>query len=393
MLKNEFFDRFKSKLKLRISGRNPNRFIHKLNFNKIEILNISNVNHNKMDIIIYKKDYERLLEIKSIYDIRKINMYGIIKLGHIINLYKYIISFFVIAIFLIIFLSNIIFSVEVIHNDVEIRNLISKELENYDIKKYKFVKSYDKIQEIKKSILEKYKDKIEWLEITRVGTKYIIRLEDRIIPNIGNSDIKQNVVAKKGAILKKVIANEGSVIKDINTYVNKGDVVISGNIYLNDLLKDTKSAKGIIYGEVWYKVLVEYPFIYKETKETGNYKDVYVLKILNKNIELTKNPFNEKKYEEKVILKNNYIPISFAKQKQKEIINIEEFLNEEQAIEKAILVSKEKLNDTLSSDEYIIDYKVLNKNVLEDKIELEIFFSVLENITEYEEIEGEINDS
>jgi len=392
-LKNEFFDRFKSKLKLRISGRNPNRFIHKLNFNKIEILNISNVNHNKMDIIIYKKDYERLLEIKSIYDIRKINMYGIIKLGHIINLYKYIISFFVIAIFLIIFLSNIIFSVEVIHNDVEIRNLISKELENYDIKKYKFVKSYDKIQEIKKSILEKYKDKIEWLEITRVGTKYIIRLEDRIIPNIGNSDIKQNVVAKKGAILKKVIANEGSVIKDINTYVNKGDVVISGNIYLNDLLKDTKSAKGIIYGEVWYKVLVEYPFIYKETKETGNYKDVYVLKILNKNIELTKNPFNEKKYEEKVILKNNYIPISFAKQKQKEIINIEEFLNEEQAIEKAILVSKEKLNDTLSSDEYIIDYKVLNKNVLEDKIELEIFFSVLENITEYEEIEGEINDS
>ena len=392
-MKNEFFDRFKSKLKLRISGRNPNRFIHKLNFNKIEILNISNVNHNKMDIIIYKKDYERLLEIKSIYDIRKINMYGIIKLGHIINLYKYIISFFVIAIFLIIFLSNIIFSVEVIHNDVEIRNLISKELENYDIKKYKFVKSYDKIQEIKKSILEKYKDKIEWLEITRVGTKYIIRLEDRIIPNIGNSDIKQNVVAKKGAILKKVIANEGSVIKDINTYVNKGDVVISGNIYLNDLLKDTKSAKGIIYGEVWYKVLVEYPFIYKETKETGNYKDVYVLKILNKNIELTKNPFNEKKYEEKVILKNNYIPISFAKQKQKEIINIEEFLNEEQAIEKAILVSKEKLNDTLSSDEYIIDYKVLNKNVLEDKIELEIFFSVLENITEYEEIEGEINDS
>ena len=114
--------------------------------------------------------------------------------------------------------------------------MIEKELENYDIKKYKFVKTYDEVENIKKSILDKYKDKLEWIEITRVGTKYIVKLQERIIPDNKTVNSKQNVIAKKGAVLKKIIAQNGNVVKDIDTYVNKGEVVISGNIYLNENL-------------------------------------------------------------------------------------------------------------------------------------------------------------
>ena len=382
----------KSKIKLRISGKKIERFIKRLISNKIELLNIK-YKRNEADIIIYKKDYERLLELKSIYNVQELDIYGIIKVGHIINNYKYILSFILFGICLIILLSNVIFSVEVIHNDLSTRELVLKELENYNLKKYKFVKGYDEIQNIKKEILENYKDKIEWLEITRVGTKYIVRLESRIIPNIEKNYTNQNVVSKKGAVLKKIVAKNGTVIKDIDTYVNKGDVIISGNILLNEEVKDTIRAEGTIYGEVWYKVNIEYPFVYIENKETGNYKDVYVLKLLNKNIELTTKPFKEKRYEEKVILNNNLIPISFVKQSQKEIINIEEILNVEEATGKAIEKSKEKINESLNNDEYIIDYKLLNQTIENDRVILDIFYSVYENITEYEEIkvEGDIN--
>lgn len=393
-MKNGFFLRFKSKIKLRISGKNTERFIKRLISNKIELLNVNNLKHNQVDIVIYKQDYEKLLELKSIYDVKELNIYGIIKIRHMINVYKYVLTFMLLGIFLVVFLSNIIFSVEVVHNDSSIRELILKELKEYNLEKYKFVKSYDEIQNIKKEILEKYKDKIEWLEITREGTKYIVKLEQRIIPNIQKDETKQNIVAKKGAVLKKVVAKNGTVVKQIDTYINKGDVVISGNIYLNEEIKDVIHAEGCIYGEVWYKVSIEYPFVYIENKETGKFKDVYVFKLLNKNIELTFNPFKEKKFEEKVILRNYLLPISFVKQSQKEVINIEEILSVDEATAKAIEKAKDKINESLDEDEYILDYKVLKQSVESDKVIIEVFYSVFENITDYEEIievEGDTN--
>lgn len=378
----------KSRIKIKITGKNIDRFIKRLNHNNIELLNISNLKHDYVELIIYKKDYLKVLDLKSIYEIEQLNIYGMIKIKKIINIYKYLISSILLGILLIVFLSNIIFDVEIIHNDSSTRNFILKELESYNIKKYKFVKKYDEIQNIKKDILEKYKDKIEWIEITRSGTKYIVKLELRILPNINNDDALRNVVSSKSAVLKKVIAKKGTIVKDIDTFINKGDVVISGDIYLNEELKESIHADGTIYGEVWYNVTVEYPFVYIENKETGNNKNVFVLKLFNKNIEFSKNHFKEKKYEEKVILKNDLIPISFTIQKQKEIINIEEILNSDEAISKAIQKAKDKISESLNSDEYIIDYKVLNSNIENDKVIVNVFFTVFENITNYELIEG-----
>ena len=103
------------------------------------------------------------------------------------------------------------------------------------------------------------------------------------------------MVAKKSAIIKKIEASKGEIIKNINEYVSKGDVVISGEIKLNDNVKAVIPAQGIIYGEVWYNVKTEYPLLYKEERLTNNKKEVYTIKILNKTIEL----FNLKKYQQK----------------------------------------------------------------------------------------------
>ena len=99
---------------------------------------------------------EKILDIKSIYDVNITNFYGVIKLKQIFSIYKHIILFIVLGIAILLFLSNIIFHVEVIHNDKDLRNLIINELENYDIKKYKFKKNYTEIQNIKNDIYLKY---------------------------------------------------------------------------------------------------------------------------------------------------------------------------------------------------------------------------------------------
>jgi len=284
ILKNSIFLKYKSKIRLNIKGKNIERFIKRLVSNKIEILKVEYLKYNEVNIIVYKKDYDKLIELKTIYEVNLLDIYGIIKIKEVINIYKYLIAVFIISLAIIIFLSNVIFNVKVIHNDSEVRNWLLNELELYDIKKYKLKKNFKEIQNIKNQIIEKYKDKIEWLEIEESGTTYIVRLQQRIIPNTDKNEEKQNIVAKKSAVLKRIIANSGQIVEEVNSFVNKGDIVISGNIYLNDKIMETIRAEGIIYGEVWYNVTVEYPYIYSEIKETNNYKDVYVLKILNKNI-------------------------------------------------------------------------------------------------------------
>lgn len=377
---------FISKIKLNIKGKNIERFIKRLFSNKIEILNMSYVSYNEVNIIIYKKDYEKLMELKSVYEITELNIYGLIKIKKVLNLYKYIIIGTFISLILIVFLSNVIFNINVIHNDLEIRNLLINELENYGITKYKFKKSFNEIQEIKKQILEKYKDKIEWLEIEVSGTSYIIRVEERIIIDNIVSDKPQNIIAKKSGILRKIIAEDGQVMKEINMFVNQGEVVISGNIYLNDQIKNTIQANGSIYAEVWYNVNVEYPYIYSEIKYTGNKKNVYALKIFNNIFELN-SKFKEKKYDEKVLVGHNILPFSLVLQNQQEIITISEVLTEQQAIDKAIEEAKIKMDNKLNDDESIIDYRILKTTIKDDKVILDVFFSVLENITEYQAIE------
>lgn len=379
-----------SKIKLNVKGKNIERFIKRLKSNNIDLLKIEYIKYNEINIIIYKKDYEKLLELKTIYDVNIKDIYGIIKVREVINIYKYLILFIAIGIMLLIFLSNVIFNVEVIHNDKDLRNLILNELENYDIKKYKLKKNYDEIQAIKNDILTKYQDKIEWLEIEEQGTSYIIRVEPRIIPNNEVSYEKQNVVASKSAVIKKIIAKSGEVVKELNTYVNKGDIIISGYIYLNEEVKDTVKADGIVYGEVWYNVKVEYPYIYSEIKEKNNYQDVYVLKIFDKEFEFTFNKFKDKKIEENIILQNNILPIYLVKQRQQELEPISLLLTSEEAKDKAIEEAIKKMNEKLDGDEKIIDYKVLNFNVEEDKVILDVFFTVYENITGYSKIEEKI---
>jgi len=307
--------KLKSKIRLKITGRKVEYFLKKLMSSKIELLDIKVINHKELIVLIYKKDYEKLLELKSIYEIDVIGYKGMLKIKKIININKILIGFIFFGLAILILLSNIVFKVEIIHNDKDLRTLLMKELANYDIEPKKFKKSFNQIEQIKKEILQKYRDKIEWLEIENVGTKYIVKVEERKIIDIKEDYTKRNIVSTKSAIIKKVFARDGVILKNIDEYVNAGDVVISGEIKLNEELKETIKAEGEIFGEVWYNIKVEYPYIYSEKKVTGNTKDVFAIKILNKSYSLFDfNKYKDKIIEEKVLLKHLFLPISFVKQ-------------------------------------------------------------------------------
>lgn len=383
---NNWLNKFKTTVKVRVSGKNIERFLKRLVSLNIELLEIEYLKYNEISIVIYKEDLSRIEEIKTIYDIEIISFYGFSRYKNFLLKNKIIISIIVLSFLFIVYLSRTIFSIEVVHNDYKIRDIIKDELNEYDIRVFSLKKSYTYINEVKQKILDKYKDKIEWLEIEESGTKYIIRVEERKLSEEQNDSIPRNIIAKKNALIIKVEATNGEIIKNKNDYVRKGDIIVSGDIKLNDEIKSKISATGKVYGEVWYKVTIEYPLKYIEQKVTGDSKKTYAINFLNHKFSY----YN--KYllvKEKLIYKDNIIPFQIIKEVKNKVINVEETLNLDEATEKATLLGINKMKSKLNDNEYIIDTKKLKVESNNSKIILELFFTVCEDITDYSLIEGE----
>ncbi len=128
---------------------------------------------------------EELTAISNLLNIKTTNKIEIIKRFGLNNYLNYIkkniivITFIILGVLLNILLSNMILDIKINHSNKEIKKLIKKDLKEYGLSKYKFKISYEEKELIKEKILDKEKDKIDWLEIEEKGTKYIIKLEER----------------------------------------------------------------------------------------------------------------------------------------------------------------------------------------------------------------------
>ena len=335
------------------------------------------------------------MKIKSVYEIEKVSVGGIEKVKNYIYKNRFLFLSVIICYFVIQFLSNVIFEVQVIHSSKDLRNLVINELEKYGIKKYSLKKDYNQLSNITNKIIEENKNSIEWLSIENIGTKVQVKLEERKLNPKEKKYNKQNIVATKSGIIKKVVATNGVIVKNINDYVTKGDVVISGEIKdaYNEKVLEKTYALGSIYAEVWYTVNMEYPLIYSEQKETKRSKNVIEIQFLKKKFSLFDfKPYKYSKDTSKILLENPIIPIKILKTKKQELEVSDEVYILEEALTKVSNIAREKIESKLKQDEYIIKQKNLSFYEKDSKIIVEMFFSVYENIGEASEILEEVKE-
>lgn len=373
-----------SYLIIKVSGKNIPKFILRCKNNNINILKLEQISYKEALIKINYKDYDKLLKIKSIYDITLINNTGFLKFKELLNKHKYFLIMFTFGILFLIYLCNIIFEVDVISTNNELNNLIKKDLENYNIKKYKLKKSYKEKERIKSELLEKYNDTIEWIEITDVGTKYEVQVVERKKKVTEEKNEYTNIVASKSGVLRKIYAEEGVKVVDNNTYVNKGDIIISGAITKDEEIKKIVNAKGKVYAEVWYNVNIEFPLEYTEKKYTNEKKKSVYMRLGNKYI--SKRRFKNFERRKILSLKNRLVPFELGIEEEQKVNIINDKYTVEEAKKKAILSAKEKILQSLDKDEYITSQKTLKFYAKDSKIVLDIFFSCYEQIGKEEKI-------
>ena len=382
-MKNTFLNKIESSVRVKITGKNVNNYLKRLIANKMDLIDLKYNSHNEAVVTIKYSDYLKLKTIRSIYDVKITNTYGKLRIRNKLKRSYILLSSIILGIALIIFLSNIIFSIEVIHTNKSVIELVGNELNKNGLKKYTFKKKYKDIKKIEDKILNDNKDKLEWISIEIVGTKYVVRIEERKIKNENNDNIYQDIVASKSGVIKKIIALSGEKKYEIDNFVSKGDTIIKGSITKPNNEVILTHASGLVYAEVWYQISVEYPYQYKEEILTGNKKNIYYLKFINKRLEL----FNFKKYknfqkEPKILLYNSILPISLIKEKQYEVNIIDEIYTTEEVINKAITLAESRLMSSNKKIDKIEGVSIIKKEEYDSKIKLDLFISVIEEIGE-----------
>lgn len=380
-MRNRYLETFDRIIKIKIIGSNINSYLKRVIKKKIRIIRLIPVSYREVHVILTYSEYRKLLELKSIYEITVLEKLGSKKIEEQFKRNSLLLGFMFLGLVVILILSRVIFNIDIVHQDREIRELLKNELKKNGIVKYALKKDYQELEEIEDKILKANKEKLDWIEISEYGTKYIVRIEERKVNKEDENFQYQSIVSKKDAVLVKVEAIRGEKVKFVNDYVSKGDMIISGYITHPDNTKVPTQADGEVYGEVWYQVNVDYPIVYQETNLTGESKTVYVFYFLNHRFGL----FDFDKYrsfeaKSKLLVSSNLLNIKVVREEQYEALVKDEVYTEDIARNKAIDYIKSKL---MSDNEDIIeirDVKILDTNSDEDSIEFSLFVRAIEDI-------------
>ena len=371
-----------NKYKLLIVGKNPKRFLDNLISLKISLYDVK-LTDKELTIVVDLDDYNKILKLKTSYKIKVIDYYGLVKYENILKKYNVFFICLIIGLVLIKVLSSIIFDIDIEHPKSEIRELVLADLEEFGISKYHFKVSYDEKEKIIKKILHKETDRLEWLEIDSIGTKYVVKVEERIKndPKIDNNF--QHIVAKKDAMILQIQASSGEIKVSKNDYVKKGDILISGFITKDEEIKKKVKAVGIVYGEVWYQAEITLPKVYKEIKYTKNSKKRFQVKFLSHDFLLFDfKPYKTYESSNITLLENRLLPMSFNYSKVGETKEITKKYTGTKGEKEALKLAEKNLKKKLSVNDSIISKKVLKKTEKDSKIIIDIFFKVKEDITD-----------
>lgn len=363
---------------IEIKGKNVKRLLTKIFKLKI---NISSIKYEKNRVLlkVSYEDYKKIKQIKTTYQINIIKTCGKKKLLEDLTKYKVSITTFVISVFFVIFLSNFILFINIETDNTKMRNLIRDELKNNNLTIFSLKKDYNNLQEITSNIKNNNLDKIEWIELDQKGVSLNAKVIERVTNQKTNETGYKDIVAEKNGYIRAIYSRQGQVLKNIDDYVKKGEVIISGNIFRNDKPVAKVKASGKVYAEVWYIVKINKSLNYNKIKDEGKGYLKLTLNVNNHEITFLKIPKKVIVEDKNILFDNNQFKIYSKKEKT---YKVEKSKYTEREITKILETrAKNEIIKGLEKDEYIILQKTLKKYNNNGKMYIEVFFKTYEDIS------------
>ena len=355
--------------RVRVTGININRFINLCKSRNIIIWNLKR-NENELIFFIGQKDYEKLTSPaeKTSSEVKLLKEYGLKsflkKNRKRIPFLTGIILFAVIIYVQSLFIWNISISGEEDYTSDEILSHVSKNYVSIGT-----LKSEIDCEELEKSLRADFND-IAWISCSIEGTKLSIEITETLNVFTDTSmNVPCNIVSLKDCTISEMVTSSGVPVVTVGTDVKKGDILISGAVFLyddNDEVLDTNyvSAEGKVYGICTYNYENEINLKYYAKEYTENYKSYYSFGIIN----YIFTPFETSgDYENYDVITDTryvhigdsyYLPLSWKKTTIQEYNLTQITLTEDEAFERAKTRLEEYISDLQEKGVQIIENNV-----------------------------------
>ena len=270
---------------VQIEGFFTERFINLCRINNIKIWEIRNI---VKGVIRFKMNISDFKKLRSITKKTKCKVSIKEKKGIYFTLFKYrkrklvFVFLFLIIVFSIAF-STFIWNIDIVGNERIDKNVIISELKESGLYVGKSKLGIDKRKIVNE--LRAKDNELSWVGIEVDGTRAIIKIVEKT--RMDKKDIQQtnigDIKATKSGVITKLVSENGTSKFKALDYVNKGDVLIEGNVYnRNNEVIGEVSAKGYAMVDNIYTFEKEYMFKIHNKEYTNKKRTTFGITINSK---------------------------------------------------------------------------------------------------------------
>ena len=176
------------------------------------------------------------------------------------------------AVCFVIVMSQFVWSIEVVGNEVVSTQEILQVLDGLGVHKGAFRGSID-ARDLKNNALLEL-DQLSWIWVDIKGSRAIVSVnEKKAAPQILDKDTPCDIVAAKSGVIKSFNAKAGKSAVEVGQTVMEGELLISG-VVTSDLVPELTPprythAVGEVYARTWYEQSAQYPLTKEIRTPTG----------------------------------------------------------------------------------------------------------------------------
>jgi similar to stage IV sporulation protein len=378
---------FFGQVRIKIIGSRIERFLNRCLKEEVDIWNIRRTGENSVVCSVKLEDFKKVRTLlkQTGCKLRVIDRKGTPFLLRKLSTKSGFVSGMFIFVCILFLLSNLVWDVEVNGADPQVEHEIRQVLNDLDVKKGKFQFTLPPPEELQFQITQRL-DSVTWIGAKLQGTTYTFSVVEKQLPREKEALTPRNLVSDTEAVVTDIYVEQGTPKVEPNDFVQKGDVLVSGNIGGEDGGK-VVPAIGKVMGETWYVSEVNVPLDSTLKTYTGETYTKHAVTVFGFRIPIW--GFSEpefKKYDVETtetplrFLKWT-LPVAYEKTIYRQTEKVKREYTEKEAIKVAKQIGKTDLKEKLEKKAKIISENILRQSVENGKVMLKMRYTVIENIS------------
>ncbi len=379
---NKIWRYFCGYVRIRIRGRQPEKFLNICLRRGISVWDLTRRDPNHFELCLYAKDFKKKLKqvaLKSRCSVHILEKNGFLFFLRRYRKRKLFAVGAVILCALFVLLSSMLWSVEVTGGQAEDILRTKTILKNLGIQPGILIDSVS-TQKLSEQLLAGQPE-LAWVGVKKQGTKMYIELKRGTFYEPGTTsevpeDMPCDIVAAKDAVIRKIVVEQGVPVLQEDVPVQKGQIIISGTVRKEDLPEENAltryvHARGTVRGIVWYSAEAAVETEVTVYRPTGNENTQKTILLFGLRIPLPGKEIlpwvedssyqnaNSIYVEEYITLPGGTaLPIGISKRMEYEMAQYVITVSPAEAADRAELKAMDLLNDKIPDAAEILDTKV-----------------------------------